>query len=278
MEAVPHQILVAGATPLHHEDQQRPGHDEEQAGIDDQAAQAAQTRHRRQTPPAQDAQAFPQHAKTDAPQDDADADDRADQAVFPEGDHIVRRQSETGVAEGRDRMEQGTEGRKEHRIMQEQHQRGQQLHAQDDAHDLQEELPHIEIPAQQGLAHGLAAGEGHLLAPQEKDQAGIGHDAQAAHLDEDQHHALSHRAQHLADVHRGQAGHTDCGSRQERSIHHGEGSSFAMTDGQAQGQCPQQDHGRKGDGRPCQGSEITFTLHALLWAQDASSVRQTASA
>ena len=119
MEAVPHQILVAGATPLHHEDQQRPGHDEEQAGIDDQAAQTAQTRHRRQTPPAQDAQAFPQHAETDAPQDDADADDRADQPVFPECDHIVRRQSETGVAEGRDRMEQGTEGRKEHRIMQE---------------------------------------------------------------------------------------------------------------------------------------------------------------
>ena len=48
-------------------------------------------------------------------------------------------------------------------------------------------------------------------------------------------------------------------------------SEQSMTDGQAQGQCPQQDHGRKGDGRPCQGGEITFALHALLWAQEASS-------
>ena len=100
VEAVTHQVFVAGTAPFHHEDQQRPGQDEEKAGIDDQTAQAAQARHRRQTSPAQDAQAFPQHAETDAPQDDAGADDRADQAVFPKGDHIVRRQSKTGVAEG----------------------------------------------------------------------------------------------------------------------------------------------------------------------------------
>ena len=29
MEAVPHQVFIARAAPLHHEDQQCPGHDEE---------------------------------------------------------------------------------------------------------------------------------------------------------------------------------------------------------------------------------------------------------
>ena len=159
-------------------------------------------------------------------------------------------------------MEQGAERGKELRVMPKKHQRRQQLHAQDDAYDLQEELPHIEIPAQQGLAHGLPAGEGHLLAPQKEDQAGIGHDAQTAHLDEHEQHPLPHRAQRPADVHRGQAGHTYRGRGKESGIHHGEARALPLADGQAQGQRPQQDHGRKGNGRPCQGGEITFALHA----------------
>ena len=57
-----------------------------------------------------------------------------------------------------------------------------------------------------------------------------------------------------------------------------EDSNIVHVDGSIDRNTAQQDHGRKGDGRPCQGREITFTLHALLWAQDASSVRQAASA
>ena len=57
--------------------------------------------------------------------------------------------------------------------------------------DLPEEGRQVEGAAQQGLAHGLTAGKGHLPPPEQEREARIGHDAEAARLDEQQEHGLS---------------------------------------------------------------------------------------
>jgi hypothetical protein len=79
-------------------------------------------------------------------------------------------------------------------------------------HHPQQEMAQMEGRVlKQALAHGDMVGERDATSPEVKKQAGVGHDAQAAQLDEHQDHGLAESAEGRAGIHHGES--RDAGGR-----------------------------------------------------------------
>ena len=197
--------------------------DEPQAGADDQRALPAQAP--RKAPEtqerAEEAGQFHQDVEADAPQEDEEHEDEVHGQVAGEAHEVVRVEGETGVAEGRDGVEEGPEPA--HLATGEGLQRHGPggLDAQADHEDVDEEPPEPEgRVAQKGLAHGQAVREGHAPAPEVEDQARVGHDAQAADVDQ---HGQDEGREGRARVHHRQPRDTGGRDRGEHGVDPGNG-------------------------------------------------------
>ena len=188
-------------------DERRAENHQKQGSLEHQPAEAAETPHRRAQPAARtQAQPLAQHAEADAAQKNAAADDQDNHPILPKAHKIVGIKRKTGVAEGRNRVKHRAEGIKGHGVVPVKQQGRHGFNAQHQAEHLKQKSPQTEITAQQGLTHGLSAGKRHGLAPEQKNNARIGHDAQPPQLHEGQQHNLAQGAQHRAHVHGGKPG------------------------------------------------------------------------
>ena len=98
---------------------------------------------------------------------------------------------------------------KKYRVVQPEQECGHSLNAKNQPKHLPQKCGKAEITPQQGLTHSLSAVEGHVIAPQQKNNACVGHDPQPTGLDEAQQHPLAERAEHSADIQRRKPGNAD---------------------------------------------------------------------
>ena len=178
-------------------------HNEHDTGLDHHAAVTAQTPHGRpHAAPGADAQKFAQHTKTNATQNNTARNDGINGHIIPEKGQICCAEAKSCVAKGRYGMEYRAERIEKNRVVEPQQQCGHSLYAKNQPQHLPQKGGNAKIAPQQGLAHRLAAVEWHVVAPEQKNDAGIGHHAQAASLDKAQQHPLAKGAEHCADIHR----------------------------------------------------------------------------
>ena len=106
-------------------------------------------------------------------------------------------------------MKHGAERVEKYRVVQPEQECGHCLNAKNQPKHLPQKGGKTEVTPQQGLTYGLAAVEGHVIAPQQKNDACVGHDPQPAGLDEAQQYPLAEGAEHLAYVQRRKTGNAD---------------------------------------------------------------------
>ena len=210
---------------------------------------------------AEQAQEFPQHAEADAAQNDAARDHQVDHRIIAEGHQIVGAQGEARVAEGGNSVENRAEGVKKAGIMQIEQHGGKGFDTENQGQHLAHKSRQIEIAAQQGLADRLAVGKRHVVAPEQKDDARIGHDAQAAQLDQEEQHALAQGAEHRTDVHGREPGDADRRGRQKAGVQGLQFPARMPARRQAEQHGAQGDGSQKGEDRPGKRAEQTLALH-----------------
>ena len=135
------------------------------------------------------------------PKKNAGRDDAVHHHIVAKIHEAVGTERKARITKGRYRVKNRAERIKKHGIMPVQQKGRHRLDAENKGQHLHKKGSEVKIVPKQCLAHGFTAGEGHMVAPEQKNNACIGHDAEAAQLHEQKQHGLAKRAEHDADVH-----------------------------------------------------------------------------
>ena len=120
----------------------------------------------------------------------------------------------------------------------------------------------VKVVAKQRLAHGLTAGKGYGVSPEQKNDACIGHDAKAAQLHEKKQHHHTGGAERHADVHRRQPGNANSRCREKGRINGAEPLAFLQAHRHVQQNCAHDNNRQKGEYGPRKRAEKSVPLHA----------------